>query len=335
MLSNLRFTLNAARSPVNKLPPEVLSRIFACLRTPRTPPRRHPPDNAWEVSNESLATVNLVCRYWRAAIWAQRPKEVGIDDFEIVRVVAEGWTSKVLFVRHKATLDLLALKVVKEEDLLAHQRFLTERSVLKWMTDEGKDPFVVKLRWSFRDHEHLFMALDFHPGGDLAARLARWGKMGHDTARFYAAEIVEGVGGLHKNGIIYRDLQPKNVLIGSDGHIVLTNFGKSWGAKAEAADTYRGTLGYIAPEAFMGRPHSFEVDWWSLGTILYEMSTGNVCPPPLRQEITPADSSMQGPGVPGICFDPGFPQDHSMDQDAKGLILGASIACWLALQPHC
>lgn len=73
----------------------------------------------------------------------------------------------------------------------------------------------------------LYLALDFHPGGDLATQLARWGRLGRDRARFYASEICEGVEGLHRAGIIYRDLKPENVLISANGHVVLTDFGSS------------------------------------------------------------------------------------------------------------
>jgi len=73
----------------------------------------------------------------------------------------------------------------------------------------------------------LYLALDFHPGGDLATQLARWGRLGRDRARFYASEICEGVEGLHRAGIIYRDLKPENVLISANGHVVLTDFGES------------------------------------------------------------------------------------------------------------
>jgi len=58
------------------------------------------------------------------------------------------------------------------------------------MARETQDPFVVKLWWSFHDKENLFLVMDFHPGGDLATQLARWGRLGRDRARFYAAEIV-------------------------------------------------------------------------------------------------------------------------------------------------
>ena len=251
----------------------------------------------------------------------KRSKKVAVGDFEMMRVLGKGCAGKVLLVRHKPTSDLFALKAITKRHVLAHQELqhtLTEQAVLKRMAAEGKDPFVVKLWWSFHDREHLFLVMDFHPGGDLATQLARWGRLGRDRARFYAAEIVEGVEGLHKNGVIYRDLKPENVLIGSDGHIVLTDFGLSKefprrsnaatapptpngtrgdffangapnspnlekdppngipSAGTETTSTFCGTAEYLAPEVIQGLPYSFEVDWWSFGTMLYEMLTGIV-----------------------------------------------------------
>jgi serum/glucocorticoid-regulated kinase 2 len=91
--------------------------------------------------------------------------------------------------------------------------------------EQLRNPFIVKLWWSFHDEYNLYLVLDFHPGGDLATQLSRWGRLGRDRARFYTAEIVEGVEGLHAAGVIYRDLKPENVLLGQDGHIVLVDFG--------------------------------------------------------------------------------------------------------------
>jgi len=67
VVSNLRVVLNGTRSPANKLPPELLSQIFAYLHTPGTPPRHYPLEPVSETFNTSLAAVNLVCRYWRQA----------------------------------------------------------------------------------------------------------------------------------------------------------------------------------------------------------------------------------------------------------------------------
>ncbi|KAJ6520464.1 hypothetical protein C8R45DRAFT_807538 [Mycena sanguinolenta] len=300
-------------------------------------------------------------------------RKVVIDDFEMMRVLGKGCAGKVLLVKHKTTSDLYALKAITKRHVLAHQELqhtLTEQAVLKRMAAESKDPFVVKLWWSFHDKENLFLVMDFHPGGDLATQLARWGRLGRDRARFYAAEIVEGVEGLHAAGVIYRDLKPENILIGGDGHIVLTDFGLSkefprrtnattapttpsaefhapgivtgangatvpatppwmkaekggelaagWpgqpvGQAADTTTTFCGTAEYLAPEVIQGLAYSYEVDWWSFGTMLYEMLTG----------ITPFWANNHSDMYVRVLQDElQFPDDRAIDQDTKSLIRG-------------
>ncbi|KAJ7239699.1 kinase-like domain-containing protein [Mycena rebaudengoi] len=258
----------------------------------------------------------------RIESWIDSTCKVVIDDFEMVRVLGKGCAGKVLLVKHKTTADLYALKAITKRYVLAHQELqhtLTEQAVLKRMTAESKDPFVVKLWWSFQDKEHLFLVMDFHPGGDLATQLARWGRLGRDRARFYATEIVEGVEGLHAAGVIYRDLKPENILIGSDGHIVLTDFGCSKEfprrtaaiTTADTTTTFCGTAEYLAPEVIQGLAYSYEVDWWSFGTMLYEMLIG----------ITPFWANNHSDMYVRVLQDElQFPEDRAIDQDAKSLI---------------
>lgn len=279
-------------------------------------------------------------------------RKVSVADFELIRVLGKGCAGKVLLVKYRRPEGgLFALKAITKRHVLAHQELqhtLTEQAVLRRMAAENRDPFVVRLHYSFHDRENLFLVMDFHPGGDLATQLARWGRLGRDRARFYAAEIVEGVEGLHAAGVIYRDLKPENILIAADGHIVLTDFGLSkefprsrpgaptspgtvppvpyWmtdegaalGARqTDQTSTFCGTAEYLAPEVIQGLPYSYEVDWWSFGTMLYEMLTG----------ITPFWADNHSDMYVRVLQDElGFPDDRAMDQDTKSLIRGVSVS---------
>jgi serine/threonine protein kinase len=93
-----------------------------------------------------------------------------------------------------------------------------------------------------------------------------------ERARFYVVEMVLALEVLHRNGVIYRDLKPENVLLDSEGHIKLTDFGLS---KLQASSnkmtfTFCGTPEYLAPEIIRGNGHNSAVDFWSLVSLFIE-----------------------------------------------------------------
>ena len=97
----------------------------------------------------------------------------------------------------------------------------------------------------------LYLVLDFINGGHLFFNLYRAGIFDEELARLYAAEIVLAVAHLHKLGFIHRDLKPENVLLDSEGHIKVTDFGLAKGglAEEERTNSFIGTMEYMAPEA--------------------------------------------------------------------------------------
>ncbi|KAF9680117.1 hypothetical protein SADUNF_Sadunf06G0086800 [Salix dunnii] len=199
---------------------------------------------------------------------------VGIEDFEVLKLVGQGAFGKVYQVRKKGTPEIYAMKVMRKDRIVEknHVDYMRgERDILTKIAH----PFIVQLKYSFQTKYRLYLVLDFINGGHLFFQLYSHGLFREDLARIYAAEIVSAVCHLHANGIMHRDLKPENILLGSDGHVMLTDFGlaKQFDENTRS-NSMCGTVEYMAPEIVQGRGHDKAADWWSVGILLYEMLTG-------------------------------------------------------------
>jgi len=212
-------------------------------------------------------------------------KKIGVQDFDLLHVIGKGSFGKVLQVKKKDTGKIYAMKVLNKKNILDNgelEHTKTEKNILQKLVH----PFLVNLNYSFQTADKLYFIMDYINGGELFYHLQKEHKFTPERVKFYSGEIALGLEYLHNSGVIYRDLKPENILLTEDGHICMTDFGISKeGLLAEDSRTatFCGTPEYLAPEVLDGKGYTKAVDWWSFGTLMYEMLTG--LPPFYSQDV--------------------------------------------------
>jgi len=144
---------------------------------------------------------------------------------------------------------------------------LNERNILALLNSI----FIVKLHETYNSGDCLYFLLEPALGGelyDVYIRQHLHGKTPH--CKFYVSGVVFAFEHMHSMQVIYRDLKPENILITGDGQPKITDMGL---AKHCVGKTFTscGTPDYFAPEIIMASGHSFPVDWWCLGVLIFEL----------------------------------------------------------------
>ncbi|XP_075139902.1 cGMP-dependent protein kinase 2 isoform X2 [Leptodactylus fuscus] len=170
---------------------------------------------------------------------------------------------------------VFAMKCIKKRHIVDNRQqehIHSEKNILH----DAHSPFIVKLYRTFKDTKYVYMLLEACLGGELWSILRDRGSFDESTAKFCIGCVAEAFEYLHQIGVMYRDLKPENLLLDSAGYVKLVDFGfakkifpgqKTW--------TFCGTPEYVAPEVILNKGHSFSVDFWSLGILLYELLTGS------------------------------------------------------------
>ena len=177
-------------------------------------------------------------------------------------------------------MKVLNKKTIYDRGEVEHTK--SEKNILQKLCH----PFLVNLNYSFQTADKLYFIMDYVNGGELFFHLQKDKKFPEDRARFYCSEIVLGLEYLHNSGVLYRDLKPENLLLTGDGHICMTDFGISKEGLLSDNDrtaTFCGTPEYLAPEVLEGNGYGKAVDWWSFGTLMFEMLVG--IPPFYNQDV--------------------------------------------------
>uniref|UniRef100_A0A3Q2NWH2 Serine/threonine-protein kinase PLK n=1 Tax=Fundulus heteroclitus TaxID=8078 RepID=A0A3Q2NWH2_FUNHE len=191
------------------------------------------------------------------------------------RFLGKGGFAKCYEITDVETKQVFAGKIVPKALILKqHQRekMTSEIAIHKSLNHAN----VVGFHGFFENDDFVFVVLEICRRRSLLELHKRRKAVTEPEARYYMTHLLNGVQYLHNNKVIHRDLKLGNIFLNDDMEVKIGDFGLATKIQfdGERKKTLCGTPNYIAPEVLCKKGHSYEVDVWSLGCILYTLLVG-------------------------------------------------------------
>ena len=203
-------------------------------------------------------------------------------DFHLIKEIGRGSYGNIYLVTLNQTKQNYAVKQIYKkinfiQENEKEKNIYNEKKILKYLSH----PFIIKLHFSFQDEDNLYLVMDYISGGDLSSYIHNSQNFNEEIAKFYLSEVYLAIRYLHSKNIIHRDIKSENILLDSNGHIKLIDFGTSKKGvdNTNLTSSFIGTPECLPPEVLQHKPYGFSYDWWCFGILMYEMIYGF---PPFR-----------------------------------------------------
>jgi tetratricopeptide (TPR) repeat protein len=202
-----------------------------------------------------------------------------IADYEILGTLGEGGMG-IVYLARDATLDReIAIKVIRPAALAenAAERFIREAKACSRINH----PNIVTVYAAGEDGGTPYLAMELLRGENLRSIIER-GPVPWQEAVEWTAGILDALARLHAEGIVHRDLKPENIIVTDGGTAKLMDFGIAHMSASGTLTVDGATLGtahYMSPEQVQGKKVDARSDLFSIGSVLYELITGEAAFP--------------------------------------------------------
>lgn len=192
---------------------------------------------------------------------------------EVLKLVDTGGTSQVFLVQdRKLNCQWAVKKIKKHSKTISNIMVTAEVNVLKSLNHPAL-PRIIDIQ---EDNEYFYIVMDYIQGENLRTILRADGAQPQDTVVAWGVALCDVLSYLHKNGIIYRDMKPSNIMLTPEGQIKLIDFGvaRTYNPNATEDTISLGTEGYAAPEQYEGHGQSdARTDVFGVGVTLFQLLT--------------------------------------------------------------
>ena len=205
------------------------------------------------------------------------------DRYKVVELLGEGGMAFVYKARDMQLERDVAIKTLKPnyvDQITFVERFKREAQTAA----HQNHPNIVQI-FDWGIEEEPYFVMEYIEGNTLTSIIGSKRSVSLSDALFIGAQVANGLQAAHSQGLVHRDIKPGNIMITPDGKVKVTDFGIV-SIQDEESDITKtgsilGTASYISPEQAQGKSVSTQSDLYSLGTVLYELITGN---PPFEAE---------------------------------------------------
>ncbi|CAG9467123.1 unnamed protein product [Pedinophyceae sp. YPF-701] len=231
------------------------------------------------------------------------PEAITVDElkqrYQMLDMVGEGAYGMVMKCRSRESGVYVAIKEFKVDDTdpdaaEVRRTALREVRLLRML----QHPNVVRYIDGFMVSSRLFISMEYVPRNVLELLEAQpSGHLDRATVRSVMYQLICAIEFIHRQGIIYRDIKPENLLIDNDGRLKLCDFGFARRVrKGDVLTDYVATRWYRAPELLLGPPfrqhngqmwrptYDAAVDMWAIGCLMGELTDG--------EPLFPGDSDV-------------------------------------------